>query len=302
MNWHKYLKNAIVSIAKKKQDKLVLDQNKTLNIIEKYVKLKQYEYKPWMPFFQKKDDGGVRPIISPPINDRILLKALSNYCSSKLKSRFAKVDDISFAYQKGKGTRDALVKLKSLFKPGNVIVKIDIQKFFNNINKEILINLLEKLDLDEYAKSLIDKSLAPTLFHNEAYDLALESIQNGIPQGSAVSDILSNLYLLEFDETCKEKKLRLIRYADDMIIIVDNEREAYEVLYFVEDYLNKKRGLSIHPLSKGGKTAIYLLPQRPALTYLGVVFDGNRLLPSIKCQAILSNKIKSIAKNVNTDI
>ena len=299
MKLNKYLNNAFNSIVKKKYGNLKLNKNKTLNPIKKYIKLKQYVFKEWTPFLQEKSDGGFRPLISPPLKDRILLKALADYCSFILKPYFAKVDEVSYAYQKGKGPRNALLKLKELFRPGDVILKIDIQKFFNNINKRIAIDLLKSLDPDKYVMSLIEKSLSPTLSHNKAYDLAIESIRNGIPQGNAISAVISNLYLLEFDQLCIAKNLRLIRYADDMIIIVDNKEMAYEVLNFVEYYLNTERGLSIHPLLEEGKTAIFLLPQIPSLTYLGIVFNGFSLLPSIKCQAILSNKIKSIAQDEN---
>ena len=297
MNWSKYLSSAFNSIAKKKLRNSKLDKRKTISQIKKYVKLKQYIFKEWTPFLQEKKDGGYRPLISPPIKDRILLKALADYCSNLLKPVFSKIDDISFAYQKGKGPREALIKLKSQFNHGEAIIKLDIQKFFNNINKDIVIDLLKNFMPDEYAMSLIEKSLYPKLTHNEAYDLAMESIQNGIPQGNAVSAVLSNLYLLEFDLLCKSRNLRLIRYADDMVILVENKDKAYEVLNFVEDYLRKERGLSIHPISDGRKTSLYFLPQNPSLKYLGVVFDGNNLFPTLECQAILSKKIKSIAKN-----
>ena len=268
----------------------------------KYLKSKQYKFKEWKPFLQEKDDGEFRPLISPPVKDRIVLKALSDYCVSLLKHRFAAIDDISFAYQKGKGPRDALIKLKSLYKSGNVIVKIDIKKFFNNIDKTILKGLLEELQPDDYAMLLIEKSLSPSLVKNDAYELAKESIKNGIPQGNAVSAVLSNLYLMELDETCKDKGLQLIRYADDMIFILDSEDRAYEILDSIENYLKNERKLSIHPLEANGKTAIFVLPQKPSLTYLGVVFDGLRLLPSNKCQSILSAKIKLIALNESLSI
>lgn len=299
MKWGKYLNEAFKSVVRKKYSNTKLDKGKTLDKIKKYVKLRQYEFNEWIPILRTKDDGEYRPIISPPITDRILLKALADYCSDKLKSHFSKIDDISFAYQKGKGPRDALIKLKDIFHQGDVILRIDIQKYFNNINKEIILDILKKLNLDEYAISLIEKSLSPNLVQNEAYELAMESIRYGIPQGNAVSAVLSNLYLMEFDNLCKAQNLRLIRYADDMLIIVENKEKAYEMLNFINGYLSIKRGLSIHPLSDEGKTSIYILPQKPSLTYLGVKFNGKSLLPSFKCQTILSNKIKSIAQNHN---
>lgn len=302
MNWRKYLNNAFDSIAKKRIGYRKLEKSKTLKTLERYLKLKQYEFKEWTPFLQEKKDGEFRPLISPPIKDRITLKALADYCSSKLTAHFALVDDVSFAYQKGKGPRDALIKLKSLYNPGNIILKIDIQKFFNNIDKTIIMKLLAEFNLDEYATSLIEKSFCPSLVRNEAYNLAMESIKNGIPQGNPVSAILSNLYLFELDRTYKDKRVKMIRYADDMIFIVDTEEKAYEILKNVENYLRDKRKLSIHPLSKDGKTSLYSFQQNSTLTYLGVKFNGQSLLPSIECQSKLSAQIYSIAKNENIKV
>lgn len=137
---------------------------------------------------------------------------------------------------------------------------------------------------------------------NNAFYLAMESIQYGIPQGNPVSAVLSNLYLIALDKLCKNKGIKLIRYADDMIIIVDSKDSAYAILDSIETYLKQERKLSIHPLETNGKTAIFVLPQKPSLTYLGVVFDGQRLLPSNKCQSILSTRIKSIALNESLSI
>lgn len=302
MNWWKYLSNAFDSIEKKKSGSIELNKDKTIKELERLIKSQKYEFKKWTPFLQQKEDGDYRPLISPPIKDRIVLKALADYCSSKLAAHFATVDDVSFAYQKGKGPRDAFVQLKKLYKPGNVIVKIDIRKFFNNIDKQIVMGLLKNINLNEYAMLLIEQSLYPSLVKNHAFDLAMESIQNGIPQGNPVSAVLSNLYLIALDKLCKNKGIKLIRYADDMIIIVDSKDSAYEILDSIEIYLKQERKLSIHPLETNGKTAIFVLPQKTSLTYLGVVFDGQRLLPSNKCQSILSTRIKSIALNESLSI
>lgn len=261
MNWHHYLQKAFDSIEKKKLGSIGLNKDKTIRELEKFITSQKFEFKEWTPFLQEKEDGDFRPLICPPIKDRIVLKALADYCSSKLAAHFASIEDISFAYQKGKGPRDALMKLKYLYRPGNIIVKIDIQKFFNNIKKEILMSLLRELNLDEYALMLIKRSLFPSLKTNKAYDLAMESIKNGIPQGNPVSAVLSNFYLLELDKGCKNQYIKMIRYADDMVVIVDNKENAFEILDSIETYLKNERKLSIHPLSTNDKTSIYKLPQ-----------------------------------------
>lgn len=219
--------------------------------------------------------------------------------SKRLNPSFAKVDNISFAYQKGKGVREALIQLKNLYTSGDVILKVDIRKFFDNIDKEIVASLLNDYNIHGFVRSLIDQSLSPKLKINDFYDDALTQIKNGIPQGNAISAVLSNLMLLELDMQSKNNGFKMIRYADDMVFICKDIDEAYSILRWVKNYLKYQRNLEIHSLSfeKDAKTQIKLDIKKNKLKFLGVEFDGERLLPTKECQGRFITKIISVLKS-----
>ena len=186
--------------------------------------------------------------------------------------------------------------MKSLYSLENAILKVDIRKFFDNIDKGILFKLLDEYEIDDYVYSLIRQSLNPTLKDNEFTEEALNQINNGIPQGNAISAVLSNLMLLEFDKLSKFKELKMIRYADDMVFICKDSSEAHSILEWLTEYLYNERKLTIHSLSSGkdAKTIIMSNLKKKRLLYLGVEFDGENLFPTKQCQAQLKYRIKSI--------
>ena len=313
MNWHKLLKQALKDFLRKKKNnneyttyiQTFANNYKTeLANIERHLKKKDYKFGKWKAKLIPKKDGGKRPLIIPTlIKDKLVLKAISFYLSDTLSNDFEKVGFISYAYQKGKSSRDALIQLKKIHVPQNCLLKIDIKHFFDEIDKDILIKLLNTFSINDYVKELICKSINPPI--NYSF-LNKEEIQNfpkgGIPQGNSISAILSNLYLNEFDRLSISNGWKMIRYADDIVFSVSNKKEALLILSQVEKYLLEKRKLNIHRLndSSESKTAIYDNPQKCHMKYLGIIFDGKNLFPTQECCYQLIGKVKSILKNEAT--
>ncbi|MBD5343305.1 MAG: hypothetical protein HDR93_08695 [Bacteroides sp.] len=301
MNWKSYIRDSTKFILSKDRcsSSNSLELKKKVGLLTNYLKNGTYTFSEWTPATQPKKDGSYRIIIRPSLNDRIVLRAISSYLSKKLKKDFSLVDEISFAYQKGKGVRDALLQLKSIYHDGNVILKIDICKFFDNINKDKIIELLQGYNIDTFVNTLVINSLTPKLRNNEYTDGARVQIENGIPQGNAISAILSNLFLLEFDKKTKDMQYRMVRYADDIIFVCKTIDEAIDILTWAQNYLIKERGLTIHPLDskRNSKTKILQNLKKNRLTYLGVEFDGVRLIPTKECQYKLVHKILKILKS-----
>lgn len=316
VKWNNLLKRAWEDFYKKKkaigEDKKLYikefaeNSNKNLKIITKILQKKAYNFGKWKAKLIKKKDRGARPIIIPwPINDKILLKALSEYLTGELSKVFDSVNSVSFAYQKGKSSRDALLQLKNIHKPGNVLLKIDIKHFFDEIDKTLLLKLLDNYKINDYVKDLVVKSLTPNVDYSDIQKEDLEKFpKEGIPQGNPISAVLSNLYLYELDRLAIDKCWKMVRYADDMVFSVTSEEEAHLVLSEVETYLSKNRNLRIHPLehNSDSKTAIYVNPKKNKMMYLGVNFDGQKLLPTDDCSSLLMKKINRIIKDSDVSI
>ena len=294
-NNHEYVSSYVTSFSKTYKTRLA--------VIERHLKRRDYNFGKWRATLISKKDGGNRPLIIPTsINDKLVLKAVSDYLSDSLAFVFNSVSSVSYAYQKGKSTRDALIQLKRIHNPKNVLLKIDIKHFFDEIDKTILIHLLEQHQIDEYVKSLIYKGISPVVDYSNLEENDIDGFpKEGIPQGNPISAILSNLYLYEFDKLTISNGWKMVRYADDIVFSVSNIEEAQRILAQVEKYLLDKRKLTIHPLTStsDSKTAIFPNPKKDSMKYLGVIFDGQNLFPTKECCCQLIGKIKTILKGTS---
>lgn len=314
MNWHKLLNKAWKNFSAKKMiDGEYIPPNlqffannyKTrLAVIEHHLKRKDYIFGKWKATFVPKKDGGNRPLIIPTcISDRIVLKAISDYLSKTLSQVFNNVHSISYAYQKGKSARDALIQLKKIHNQKNILLKIDIKHFFDEIDREIIMQLINQHPINGYIKNLIHNCINPIVDYSNLRESELEEFpKGGIPQGNPISSVLSNLYLLELDELAVSKGWKMVRYADDMAFSVSNLKEAYAILSQVGRYLADNRKLVIHPLgeSSDAKTAIFQNPKKNKMKYLGIVFDGDKLFPTKECCKQLIWRISNILKSTST--
>lgn len=314
MKWYKLLNNAWKDFSTKKKIndeynlpyiKSFADNYKTkLDVIEQHLNRRDYKFGKWKATFIPKRGGGLRPLIIPQsINDKLVLKAISEYLSNVLSNVFNSVDSISYAYQKGKSSRNALIQLKKIHSPQNILLKIDIKHFFDEIDQSILIKLLDNYPIDDYVKKLVNKGLNPVVDYSALKKNDIEKFpKGGIPQGNPISAILSNLYLYELDKLSILNGWKMVRYADDMVFSVSNLEEAKLILSQVEKYLLDKRKLRIHPLSDttNEKTNIYINPKKQRMKYLGVIFDGKNLYPTDECCFLLINKIKTILNGMTT--
>lgn len=316
MDWKKLLDNAWKDILKKEKEKgeqlspYLIDYSnnikKHFKSIESLLILKKYQFREWKGILLPKSNGEKRPLIIPwNLNDKVVLKAITSYFVDVCSDLFKKVDDVSYAYQKGKSTKVALLKLKSIHKKGNVLLKIDIKHFFDTIDKNILVEKLDKIEMDCYVKELIISSINPIVDYSK---IKIEERglfpKSGIPQGNSISNVLSNFYLNDFDNFVIQKRWNMVRYADDMVFSVSSEEEAKIILSEIEKYLLENLKLSIHSLGNqsDAKTAIYLNPQKHSMEYLGVNFDGSNLSLTDKSYFNLNYRIRKILENQDTTI
>ncbi|MCM1223177.1 MAG: reverse transcriptase/maturase family protein [Lachnospiraceae bacterium] len=272
-----------------------------MKVLIRSLNRKTYSFDTWTVRLQEKEDGSKRPILVPPLTDRIVLKAIAKYVSELFKPEFKEVSDRSFAYQKGRSVRDALIQLKRRYSKGKVILKLDIQKFFNNIDRDLVCSLLEKkIDKSDYILTLIRESLSPRIDFTEIGDEAsiTDFDRNGIPQGNPVSPILSNLYLYDFDVKMKKENHTMIRYADDMVFVLDSVEEARKLASDISEYLMSSRRLTFHPIESipDAKSCILSDLKKTRLTFLGVEFDGEKLLPTSSRIDGLMIKVSSILR------
>lgn len=251
-----------------------------------------------------------RIIAVSTISNRVVLKALSDLLSQKFAKKIQQNQDISFAYQKGKNIWDALKKIKEYYKEGYTwAFETDIKDFFGSVNNNKIIKSLEKYKFDKKLIELLKKGLhqkidvtnIPEKYHHKFIN---KNPEKGILQGSPLSPILSNLYLSKFDEYIKNR-YKLVRYADDLVVLCKNEEEAHKAYADVQQQLHALE-LEIYPLNpaEGEKVKTRILqisPQTP-LTFLSISFDGTHSYPSEKAIESLKQKIKEYTQNKSLSV
>lgn len=251
----------------------------------------------------KNEPGKFRPLRIADVKDRVVQKALANLLTDMLSTKYRLDNGCSFAYQENKSIEGAIKKLVEDFKNGNrIILEADIKKFFDNVNRDRLLNKVFADLPDDSINVLLAEALAQNIGnledHAHEYQYYFEDSINGIPQGNALSPLLANIYLSKFDQRMISEKLALVRYADDFIVLCKDVAEAEKALEIAKEELEQKLGLELHPLPSpphkvGSKTRI-LDPHHHTFSFLSIRFDGKSVWVDEK-------KLKSLLERM-TDI
>ena len=167
---------------------------------------------------------------------KLLLEVLEKYIAPDFSEN-------SFAYQKGKGTTQAILKIKKLVEEGNEIVgKIDIKDYFDTINHEKLLKMMQDVKIERRVIELINKFIKCKV----DYQYSTYTKTQGIIQGSPLSAILSNIYLDSFDKELDKLNIKYIRYCDDINIFGKDKKEVYSTIKFIEKRLKEQYLLNIN--------------------------------------------------------
>lgn len=179
-----------------------------------------------------KRSGGKRPLDIPAVIDRVAQGAVALTLNPLLDPE---MEDASFAYRAGRGVVDAVRRVSSLRRDGfRWVVDGDIERFFETVAHDRLLDCLERHLGDDRLLDLIAHWL-------EWYGRN----GRGLPQGSPLSPLLANIFLDRADEAIATRGLRLVRYADDFVVLAREERDAHKALAKVSALLAEE-GLELN--------------------------------------------------------
>lgn len=265
----------------------------------------KYFFSPNRAVLIPKNNGKFRPLQIPEISDRVVLKSIAIELEEVFKELLEKSNGFSFAYQKGLGTKDAIFKIIEHYKNGYIYsLEADLINFFGKVNKEDLLNnyIYPKLQ-DDSINKLLDKALNQELGGLDDFDVEKRSnfkdVDKGIPQGSPLSPLFSNIFLSPFDQFLIERDYKLVRYADDFVILCKTKEEC-ERAYEDCCKILKELKLDIHSLEEGEKTKILKIDV-DFLTFLSVTFDGKQIYPSLANFDRLKSKIRDVCNGKKVD-
>ena len=187
-----------------------------------------------------KPDGGVRKLGIPTVIDRTIQQAIAQQLMPIYEPLFI---ETSYGYRPNKSAKDAILKVKEYAEQGyTYAVTLDLSKYFDTLNHELLINLLRRNVKDERVIQLIKRYLKSGVMENGV----VMDTEEGSPQGGNLSPLLANIYLNEFDQEFMKRGVPCIRYADDIVLLAKSKRASERLLESSTKYLEEKLKLTVN--------------------------------------------------------
>ena len=187
-----------------------------------------------------KGDGRTRPLGIPTVKDRIVQTAVKMAIEPVFETAFC---EGSYGFRPGRGCKDALREVDRLLKDGHCfVVDADIKSYFDTIAHERLMERVEERISDGRVLDLIRGWLKQDILKG----VERWTPEEGTPQGAVISPLLANIYLHPLDVLMANKGCRMVRYADDFVVLCKSREEADTALAEVRAWV-EANGLDLHP-------------------------------------------------------
>jgi RNA-directed DNA polymerase len=187
-----------------------------------------------------KPDGGERKLGIPTALDRFIQQAILQVLQPIWDSTFS---DRSYGFRPGRSAHQAVAKAQEYIGQGKeVVVDMDLEKFFDRVNHDILMSRIARKVTDKRLLKLIRAYLTAGVLENGL----VSPTDEGTPQGGPLSPLLSNIMLDDLDKELERRGHSFVRYADDCNIYVKTERAGQRVMESVKKFLTKKLKLKVN--------------------------------------------------------
>lgn len=230
-----------------------------------------------------KADGKTRPLGIPAVRDRVVQAALKMAIEPIFEIDFRPG---SFGFRPGRGCKDALREVDRLIRAGFThVVDADLKGYFDSIPHDRLMALVAGSISDGRVLTLIEMFLKQDIMDAAARWTPVA----GTPQGAVLSPLLANLYLHPLDCLMEDAGFRMVRYADDFVILCRTETEAQEALTRVQAWV-AANGLTLHP----DKTRVGDCAQPgQGFEFLGYRFEAGQRRIRQKSLTALKDKLRA---------
>lgn len=236
----------------------------------------------------KPDGNGVRKLGIRTILDRIIQQAIYQELVYTFEAMFS---ENSYGFRKGRKAQQAVLKAQEYIREGcEWVVDIDLEKFFDKVNHDILMSRVARKVKDKKVLLLIRRYLQAGVMEN---GLA-EATEEGVPQGGPLSPLLSNIMLDDFDKELEKRGLRFARYADDCNIYVKSEKAGQRVMQSVIKFLTTKLKLKVNQQ----KSAVAHRWERKFLGFTFKKEEPGKIMIHESRVKRLKDKIRSLTKRM----
>lgn len=255
------------------------------NLSQLHYELKSGTYKPQAVkrVYIEKEDGSKRPLGIPTIRDRVVQQALLNILQPIFEPEF---HPSSYGYRPGRSAHHAIAKAERFTRYYGLdhVVDMDLSKCFDTLDHNLIISLVNEKVSDGKVLNLILSFLKSGLVE----DGKLKPTEIGSPQGGIISPLLTNIYLNRFDHYMKNKGIRIVRYADDILIFAETKSQSGKYRAIATKYLEQDLKLKVNIK----KTHLTNLSQ--GIPYLGIVLRTFGVSVSEKSIQKLKDKIRKL--------
>ena len=228
-----------------------------------------------------KPDGGKRQLGIPTVLDRIIQQAISQVLTPLFDPLFS---DNSYGFRPNKNAQQAVFHVRDIIKgKRKFAVDVDLSKFFDRVNHDLLMTQLKRKVHDKRLLTLIGKYLRAGIMVNGKLAPSVE----GVPQGGPLSPLLSNIMLDNLDNELENRGHQFARYADDFIILVKSKRAGIRVLTSITRYLAMKLKLVVNEQ----KSQVVKVSQSK---FLGFTFKRGKIQWHAKTLHIFKQKMRRL--------
>ena len=228
-----------------------------------------------------KPTGGTRPLGIPTVLDRLIQQVIYQVLMPIFDPDFS---DHSYGFRPGRSAHDAVYQLREYIPEGyRVAVDMDLSKFFDTVNHDVLMHRVARKVRDKRVLRLIGQYLRAGVMVNGR----LQATRKGVPQGGPLSPLLANILLDDLDKELEHRAHRFVRYADDFIILVKSQRAGERVMRSVQRFLERKLKLKVNQ----DKSQV---APTDRINFLGFTFKGTKIRWSEKAFREFKRRVKKL--------
>jgi RNA-directed DNA polymerase len=228
-----------------------------------------------------KSDGGIRSLGIPTSLDRLIQQAIGQVLGSIFDPTFS---ENSYGFRPRRSAQQAVAKAHSFATNGRqIVVDIDLEKFFDRVNHDILMERLSRRIDDKRVLKTIRRYLEAGVMIGGIK----EARREGTPQGGPLSPLLSNVLLDELDKELERRGHTFCRYADDCNVYVKSRKAGERVKASITGWLVRRLKLKVNE----SKSAVDHISRRKFLGYSMTFYQPLRLKPALSSVQRLKTKI-----------
>jgi len=228
-----------------------------------------------------KKSGGKRPLGIPTVCDRLIQQSIQQVLTPVFDPTFS---GSSYGFRPHRSAHEAVRRVRALIRSGyRYVVDLDIEKFFDRVNHDILMVQVAKHVRDKRLLRLIGKYLRSGV----EVDGRVEPTRQGTPQGGPLSPLLANILLDVLDKELEKRGLKFVRYADDLLILVKSKAAGDRVLRSVTRFLEKRLKLTVNREKSGVRKA-------DETNYLGFTFTKGSIRWSEESYQLFRKRVREL--------